>query len=76
MSVLFAHFDVEADGPSTATNNMISLGIVFTDPNGVEVDSFLGDMEPLPGKVAFAIRSTLFMLSLIFLQVILPILQQ
>jgi len=68
MSVLYAHFDIEADGPGTASNNMISLGIVFTDSKGVEVDSFLGDMEPLPGAFVFVYHSTLLPSSLTFFQ--------
>lgn len=47
---LFAHFDIEADGPSPACNNMLSIGIVFTDNNGSMVTEFLGDFEVLPGK--------------------------
>ena len=47
MSVLFAHFDIEADGPSPAFNNMISIGIVFTNTDGKVVDEFLGDFKPL-----------------------------
>ena len=34
MSIIYAHFDIEADGPSPAMNNMISLGISFTDSQG------------------------------------------
>ena len=48
-SILFAHFDIEADGPSPALNNMISIGVVFTNQKGDEVGNFLGDIEPLDG---------------------------
>lgn len=47
---LFAHFDVEADGPSPAFNSMLSIGVVVTDQSGVFVDEFLGDFEPMVGK--------------------------
>ncbi len=49
---IYAHFDIEADGQSVFENNMISLGIVFTDSNGTEVNSFLGDIESLEGHEA------------------------
>lgn len=47
MSKVYAHFDIEADGPCVINNNMISLGIVFMDPNGKEIDSFLVDIEQI-----------------------------
>ena len=46
--VLYAHFDIEADGPSPAFNSMLSIGIVFTEAStGKIVHEFLGDFEPL-----------------------------
>jgi len=49
---IYAHFDIEADGPSPNKNNMISIGVVFTDDKeGHELDSFLGDLAILPGHI-------------------------
>ena len=48
---LDAHFDIEADGPSPWKNSANSFGICFMNSNGKIVAEFLGDMEPLPGKV-------------------------
>lgn len=51
-SCIYAHFDIEADGQSVFQNNMISVGIVFTDSNGNEINSFLGDILPIDGHQA------------------------
>lgn len=48
-NTVYAHFDIEADGPLVFENNMISVGIVFTDSNGDEVNSFLGDLALIEG---------------------------
>ena len=45
---VFGHFDIEADGPSPAHNNMISLGVVFTNAKGEVVQEFQADLKPLP----------------------------
>lgn len=47
--MIYGHFDIEADGPSPATSNMISLGIVFTDETGTEIDTFQVDLCPRDG---------------------------
>jgi len=48
--VVYGSFDIEADGPSPLLNNMLSIGVVFTDAEtGEVVGNFLGDIEPLPG---------------------------
>lgn len=57
---LFAHFDVEADGPSPAFNNMISIGVVVTNDQGAIVGEFLGDLEVLPDHVEDAATSVEF----------------
>lgn len=44
---IYAHFDIEADGPSPAINNMISIGISFQTSDGKEIARFLGDIKPL-----------------------------
>jgi hypothetical protein len=49
--MLFCHYDIEADGPSPMHNNMIAIGVTFTDKTGKELDSFLGDISPLQGHV-------------------------
>src|SRR5271170_6092221 len=49
---LYAHFDIESDGPCVTTNNMIAIGIVFTDTNGHEIETFRRCIKPVPGKVA------------------------
>lgn len=46
--VVYAHFDVEADGPSPAINNMVSFGILFTDETGKQLESLQMDLKPLP----------------------------
>jgi len=47
--VCYGSFDIEADGPSPLLNNMLSIGVVFTDAEtGDVIDDFLGDLEPLP----------------------------
>jgi hypothetical protein len=60
MSVVFAHFDIEADGPSPVQNSMLSLGIVFSNVKGEEIGFFLGDMEPLPGHTSDVYTMTNF----------------
>ena len=47
--MIYGHFDIEADGPSPATSNMISLGVVFTNEQGIEIDSFQVDLRPRDG---------------------------
>jgi hypothetical protein len=49
--MVYAHFDIEADGPSPFENNMLSIGVVFTDQSGKELANFLGDLKPLSGHV-------------------------
>lgn len=48
-SIVYAHFDMKADGPCVLNNNMISLGISFTDASGNEVDNLLLDMDQING---------------------------
>lgn len=48
MSV-FAHFDIEADGPSPATANMINIGIVFTNDKGDVLATVSVDLQPRLG---------------------------
>ena len=45
--MLHAHFDVETNGPSVILNSMIQLGIIFTDEEGEEVDSFLVNIREI-----------------------------
>ena len=52
MDSVFAHIDIEADGNSPYANNMISLGVVFTDKTGKIVGEFLGDIQELPNHKA------------------------
>ena len=47
--MLFCHFDIEADGPDPLHYSMLSIGVTFTDKDGVELGTFLGDMHPLTG---------------------------
>lgn len=49
MSIVFAHFDIEADGPTPATSNMINIGIVFTDNNGKTIHEVCLDLLPRLG---------------------------
>ena len=49
MMTSYAHFDIEADGPSPASSNMISIAIVLTDSTGVVLDELLCDILPRPG---------------------------
>lgn len=46
---VFAHFDIEADGPTPATSNMINLGIVFTDIDGKIIEELCLDLQPRLG---------------------------
>lgn len=47
--VVFAHFDIEADGPTPATSNMINIGIVFTDIDGKIIEELCLDLQPRLG---------------------------
>ena len=46
---IFAHFDIEADGPTPATSNMINIGCVFTDKNGTIIHEICIDLLPRIG---------------------------
>lgn len=46
-NIVYAHVDIEADGPSPLHNNMLSIGIVMTNGEGQVLEKFLGDMEPI-----------------------------
>src|SRR5271156_5536108 len=48
---VYAHFDIKADGPSFATNNMIAIGIVFTTKDGKEVDSFKRKIKAIKNRI-------------------------
>lgn len=48
---LFGHFDIEADGPSPSTSNMINMGVVFTDEEENIVDEINLDILPRPGYI-------------------------
>ena len=45
--MLYAHFDVETNGPCLLENSMIQLGIIFTDEDGKEVDNFLVNIKEI-----------------------------
>jgi len=49
MTTVFAHFDVEADGPTPATSNMINIGIVFTNNDGKIIHEVCLDLLPRLG---------------------------
>jgi hypothetical protein len=49
MAIVFAHFDIEADGPTPATSNMINIGIVFTDNDGKTIHEACLDLLPRLG---------------------------
>src|SRR3989338_6556001 len=38
--MLYASFDIEADGPCPLKNSMLSFGVVIYDQDGNEIDSF------------------------------------
>lgn len=42
---VFGHFDIEADGPTPVTSNMINIGIVFTDENGKVLGEICVDLK-------------------------------
>lgn len=46
---LYGHFDIEADGPTPSTSNMINIGIVFTNDIGDVVKEFVADLRPRIG---------------------------
>jgi hypothetical protein len=52
-SVVYGHFDIEADGKTPAHSNMISFAVVFTEDDGKFgkiVDELLLDIKQRPGK--------------------------
>ncbi len=49
MTSVFGHFDIEADGPTPATSNMINIGIVFTDESGKTLSEICVDLQPRIG---------------------------
>jgi hypothetical protein len=49
MKTVYAHFNIETDGGVLLKNNMISLGIVFTDLSGLEINNFTADINPIEG---------------------------
>lgn len=48
-TMLFCHFDIEADGASPLEHNMIAIGVSFTNNKGDELGTFLGDLKNLEG---------------------------
>jgi len=46
---IFGHFDIEADGPTPATSNMINIGIVFTGSAGNILGEICVDIKPRIG---------------------------
>lgn len=48
-SLVYGHFDIEADGPTPATSNMINIGIVFTDASGATLNEICVDLQPRLG---------------------------
>lgn len=46
---VFAHFDIEADGPTPVTSNMINIGVVFTDNDGKIIHEVCLDLQPRLG---------------------------
>lgn len=47
--ILYGHFDIEADGPSPATSNMINFGVVFTDYTGAVLAQHTMDIQQRAG---------------------------
>lgn len=47
-NIVYGHFDVEADGPTPTTGNMINMGIIFTDPSGKILEEVSVDIQPRP----------------------------
>ena len=50
--VINVMFDIEADGQSFLSNNMINIGVVITDDNENILGEFNGDLEPLDHHVS------------------------
>ena len=48
-STVYGHFDIEADGPSPGTSNMLSVAFVFTNQIGETLDEMLIDIQPRLG---------------------------
>ncbi|AYV84382.1 MAG: exonuclease [Hyperionvirus sp.] len=48
---LYASFDVEVDGPIPLKHSMISIGIVFFDSNGDEIQSYQRNIKPVANKI-------------------------
>jgi hypothetical protein len=46
---VFGHFDVEADGPTPMSGNMINIGIVFTTDDGNVIDELVCDLQKRDG---------------------------
>ena len=46
---IFGHFDIEADGPTPSTSNMINIGIVFTNERGKTLQEINVDIKPREG---------------------------
>ena len=49
MAKIFGHFDIEADGPTPMTSNMINIGVVFTDNLGKILHEVSIDISPRKG---------------------------
>jgi len=47
--LVYASIDIEADGPNPMKNNMVSIGIVFTDESGKILHEYEADLKPLEG---------------------------
>ncbi|AYV78094.1 MAG: hypothetical protein Edafosvirus5_12 [Edafosvirus sp.] len=48
---LYASFDIEADGEVPVKNSMLSIGIVFFEPDGKEIKSYQRNLLPLSDRV-------------------------